>query len=102
MSPPLPAPLPSAPSKRHWFCEVCDGWRLPKRPHWKWRAAEIGTWVAMLGILATASKGPGLLALPIVCLMAGALFGPLREAAGADARCPGCNRYIFPPKPPRR
>lgn len=90
-------PTPPRPSRRHWYCGVCEGWVLPRRPHWGWRATEIAVWVLFPLLIGTASKGPGIVLLPIVCLVGAGLFGPLREAAAADARCPDCRRYIDPP-----
>lgn len=67
---------------------------LPIAPHWGWRAAEVTVWIGIPALLFFAAKGPGLILLPIVCMMAAGLFGPLRERAHATARCPGCARYL--------
>jgi hypothetical protein len=88
---------PPRPSKAHWFCEVCEAWQAPLRPHWAWRAAEVSAWVLIPALVVVASKGPGLVLLPVAFLMGAAVFGPLRVKSRADARCPVCNRYIFPP-----
>lgn len=96
---PPTAPLSiAAPSRRHWPCEVCRQWQLPRRPHAGWRAAEVFAWAFFALGVAVTSKIAGLVALPLMCLLAGCVVGPLHGAATADARCPGCNRYIFPPK----
>ncbi|MDB4931448.1 MAG: hypothetical protein JWM10_3932 [Myxococcaceae bacterium] len=94
-----PAPLTAtAPSRRHWPCEVCSQWQLPRRPHGGWRAVEVFAWAFFALGIAASSKMIGVVGLPFMCLLAGCVVGPLRALAAADARCPGCNRYIFPPK----
>lgn len=86
------------PSKSHWHCERCVGWVVPLRPHPAWRVAEIAAWVIVPSLLFFAHKGPGVVMLPIVCMMAAGLFGPLRGRAHAEARCPACAAYVEPPK----
>lgn len=71
---------------------------LPRRPHVGWRVTEVLVWSLFPLGIAAASKGPGLILLPLVFLFGAAVLGPLRAEASAEARCPGCNRYIFPPK----
>ncbi len=100
-----PAKMPAdardlpAPSGAHWPCEVCRKWVLPLRPHRGWRIAEIALWIAIPGAIGLASKGPGLVALPIVFMVGAGLVGPMHAKATAEARCPGCDRYIkAPPK----
>jgi hypothetical protein len=88
------------PSHDHWFCERCHQWVIPNKPHWGWRVAEGMFWGSM-PIAIFVLKGFGMIAIPFVLFFAGALAGPLREAAGADARCPHCNRYIFAPNDKR-
>lgn len=88
------------PTPAHWFCEPCNKWVLPNKPHWKWRAAEIVFWLSMpLAIFVL--KAFGMIAIPFMLFFTGALAGPLREQAGADARCPHCRKYVFAPKKKR-
>lgn len=89
--------LAPRPSPEHWHCEPCGEWVLPNKPHWKWKAAEITFWLSV-PFLIFVLKGFGIIAIPLILFMTGALAGPLREEAGADAHCPKCNKYIFPPK----
>lgn len=88
-----------APSRDHWPCEVCRQWVLPNRPHRGWRVAEVFLWLAIPGAIGLASKGPGLIALPLVFMVGAGLVGPVHAKAAAEARCPGCDRYIRAPKP---
>lgn len=90
-------PTSAAPSRRHWHCEVCAGWVLPRKPHWGWRVAEVSVWLLIPAVITVGAKGPGLVLLPIVFVMGAGLFGPLREQSAAEARCPDCNRYVYPP-----
>ncbi len=85
------------PSVAHWHCEPCAKWVVPNRPHWKWRAAEAVFWLS-IPFAIFVLKGFGIIAIPFILFFTGALAGPLREQAGADARCPHCNKFIFPPK----
>jgi hypothetical protein len=85
------------PSHDHWFCEPCNQWVIPNKPHWKWRVAECAFWGSM-PITIFVLKGFGMIAIPFILFFTGALAGPLREEAGADARCPHCKKFIFAPK----
>ncbi len=85
------------PSRQHWHCERCDAWVLPRLPHWGWRAAEVSAWTVIPCLLFFAHKGPGIVLLPLVCMMAAGLFGPLRGRSRAEARCPTCTRYVSRP-----
>lgn len=91
------AAMSPRPSRRHWHCERCAQWIVPHRPHWGWRVAEVAAWMVIPALLFCAHKGPGIVLLPLVCMMAAGLFGPLRGRAHAEARCPACRCYV--PRP---
>jgi hypothetical protein len=84
---------PEPPSPKHWPCERCRHWVLPRRAHWGWRAGEIGFWL-FVPIALFVLKGAGVVAMPLILLFVGGLAGPLREKASADPRCPLCRCYL--------
>lgn len=92
-----PPPMAARPSLAHWHCERCVAWIVPLRPHWGWHVAYVASWVVIPGLLFFAHKGPGIVMLPLVCMMAAGLFGPLRGKSHAEARCPACRCYV--PRP---